>query len=101
MVEILSQSQQTNIEALLNAGCFEYDNYWIGLNDVASEGKFEWQHSFTPLGEYNNWDAGEPDDYEGKEDCVMIWGRFNWSWNDFGCDHNLDGTEEIHALCQY
>merc|ERR1711973_707110 len=56
LAEILSQSEQTNVAALLNTGKFKF--YWIGLNDMAFEGKFEWQHSFTPLGNYTNWIPG-------------------------------------------
>merc|ERR1719357_2291074 len=82
LAEILSQSEQTNLEALLNIG--QYKNYWIGLSDVAYEGKFEWQHSFTPLGEYTNWAAANPDNNGGGEDCVVL-GDTNWVWNDFNC----------------
>ena len=99
MAEILSQSEQSNLEALLKIG--QYKNYWIGLSDLAYEGKFEWQHSLTPLGEYTNWSSNQPDNAQGDEDCIMIWGRYNWSWNDFNCDYNLDGSEDILALCQY
>merc|ERR1712131_204518 len=59
LAEILSQSQQNNLDALLNIG--QCKNYWIGLSDLAYEGKFEWQHSFTPLGEYTNWLSTQPD----------------------------------------
>merc|ERR1719184_375545 len=99
LAEILSQSEQTNLETLLNIGPDKH--YWIGLSDLAYEGKFEWQHSFTPLGEYTNWIGGNPDDHDGDEDCVHMLGDFNWVWNDFPCDYDLYGTQEIHALCQY
>ena len=100
MAEILSQSEQTNLDALLNIG--QYTHYWIGLSDMAHEGKFEWQHSFTPLGEYTNWNAGEPNDQRGDEDCVHMLGRYyrkaKWSWNDYPCDHDVyESEEEIHG----
>jgi len=99
LAEILSQSEQTNLEALLNVGPFK--RYWIGLSDLADEGKFEWQHSLTPLGEYTNWIAGEPNDDGGEEDCVVIGADFNWRWNDLNYDANMNGNvHEIHALCQ-
>ena len=84
LAEILSQSEQTNLEALLNFG--QYKNYWIGLSDLAYEGKFEWQYSLTPLGEYTNWSSTQPDNAQGGEDCVMLWRKDNWSWNDLNCD---------------
>ena len=98
MAEILSQSEQTNLDALLNIG--QYTHYWIGLSDMAHEGKFEWQHSFTPLGEYTNWISSEPNNNQGDEECVMIHGKDNWSWNDLKCVQNEWGSE-VHALCQY
>ena len=99
MAEILSQSEQSNLEALLNIG--QYKDYWIGLSDLAYEGKFEWQHSITPLGEYNDWSEGNPDNHQGNEDCVHITGQYGWRWDDFVCDNNFFDTQEIHALCQY
>ena len=100
MAEILSQSEQTNLEALLNIG--QYKNYWIGLSDLAYEGKFEWQHSLTPLGEYTKWAAGEPDNDGGDEDCVMIIrDHVNyWNWDDYVCELNQWYDLQIHALCQ-
>ena len=98
MAEILSQSEQTNLDALLNIG--QYTHYWIGLSDMAHEGKFEWQHSFTPLGEYTNWSAWDPQKDNG--DCVLIVANYNWVWGTWHCDHNINGNQgEIHALCQY
>ena len=99
MAEILSQSEQSNVAALLNNGKFKF--YWIGLNDMAFEGKFEWQHSFTPLGNYTNWIPGEPSNTLGDEDCVIMVVTDNWSWNDFHCDRDEWKPDEIHALCQY
>merc|ERR1711973_714537 len=98
LAEILSQSEQSNLEALLKIG--QYKNYWIGLSDLAYEGKYEWQHSFTPLGEYNNWAPTQPDG-QGNEDCVRLCHGWDWGWADWICDYNLHGSDEIHALCQY
>merc|ERR1719391_811956 len=103
VAEILSQSEQTNLEALLNIG--QDKNYWIGLSDLAYEGKFEWQHSFTPLGEYTNWTPPNPDDYGGDQDCVIMMEDYEWGWDDVDCEKNEKHVwqnvwQEIHALCQ-
>merc|ERR1719334_2379709 len=109
LAEILSQSEQTNLEALLNIG--KYNNYWIGLSDLAQEGKFQWQHSFTPLGEYKAWCSGEPDNKgSGDEDCVHLRPystplEDRWCWNDLDCgkvdEDTHDGRDTgIFALCQ-
>ena len=104
MAEILSQSEQTNLEALLNIG-YKNNSYWIGLSDLAYEGKYEWQHSFTPLGEYNNWAAGQPNGNNERwpdDDCVLMMEDYEWGWDDVDCEKNQpwQTSQEIHALCQ-
>jgi hypothetical protein len=59
---------------------------WIGLNDSAVEGTFQWV-SGDPVS-YLNWAPGEPNDVGGNEDFVAIYypnhsagGQWN-DWND-------------------
>merc|ERR1711973_631574 len=100
LAEILSESEQTNLKALLNIR--QDQNYWIGLSDVASEGNFVWQHSFTPLGEYTHWQAGQPDNWDGHEDCIIMMKGSEWGWNDEDCDNIMRKSYSgNHALCQY
>ena len=59
-------------------------SFWIGLNDLAVEGVFEWI-SGEPV-TYLNWNAGEPRDaWRGLEDYVTMYGPSSPSagyWND-------------------
>lgn len=73
--------------------------YWIGFNDAANEGTFEWS-SGEPAG-YTNWAAGEPNDFQGGIAAGVgeDYAAFNWlrglnlsgvkgNWNDvtnLGC----------------
>merc|ERR1712055_947528 len=60
---------------------------WIGLNDVATEGKMVWaDRGGTPT--YTNWNYNQPDNSGGIEDCVHILAISAppKQWNDFPCD---------------
>ncbi|XP_071784869.1 C-type lectin domain family 10 member A-like [Asterias amurensis] len=67
---------------------------WIGCNDIEKEGN--WKH--CPLkGEtkaYENWQDGEPNDYESGEDCGKMGSYFHGKWNDNTCN------EENYAVCE-
>uniref|UniRef100_A0A3Q3ME95 C-type lectin domain-containing protein n=1 Tax=Mastacembelus armatus TaxID=205130 RepID=A0A3Q3ME95_9TELE len=58
------------------------DIYWIGLNDRVTEG-YSWSDG-SPLS-YTNWGHGEPNNHEGRENCVEMVvtknGTYSW-WND-------------------
>ena len=61
----------------------EFQMLWIGLNDAANEGVFEWSsgESF----DYSNFAPGEPNDSGGNEDYVTMWSRSTQmgTWNDY------------------
>ena len=54
---------------------------WIGLNDVAVEGTYQWVDG-SPVG-YLNWNAGEPNNGAGGEDYTLIVkDSATGAWND-------------------
>ncbi len=55
---------------------------WIGLNDQAQEGHWEWTDGSAV--DYTNWGPGEPNDWGGNEDCGHI-GNDAGEWNDLDC----------------
>ncbi|XP_078697455.1 uncharacterized protein LOC144925352 [Branchiostoma floridae x Branchiostoma belcheri] len=61
--------------------------FWIGLHYQREEGKFEWVDG-SALGPYSSWGSGEPDNYEGREDCVRYSAYSAWKdkWTDYPCD---------------
>ena len=63
---------------------------WIGGYRVS--GVWTWRDGTTF--KFTNWKSGQPDDYGGKEDCIL----YSWNppqWNDLEC-------EESHPyICQY
>ena len=60
------------------------DRWWIGFNDISSEGAWTWA-SGQPV-TYAPWGGGEPNNGGGNEDCGQI-NRFHpaLTWNDEPC----------------
>ncbi len=58
---------------------------WIGLSDTAVEGTFVWVDGSSLTTAY--WKDGEPNDYNGNEDCggMYLSGDSAGLWNDFDC----------------
>ncbi len=59
------------------------DDSWIGLNDIDEESSWIWSKNSEPLGEYQNWKSGEPNNND-NEDCVEIYSNSK-KWNDKNC----------------
>ncbi len=57
------------------------DQMWIGLNDRAKEGVFEWSSGEAVA--YTNWDANEPVGSK-SDDCVMLRGTTD-KWAETSC----------------
>jgi hypothetical protein len=67
----------------VDIGTFFPGYYWMGLDDIASEGTFVTISGSPPA--YTSWSSGEPNNYGSGEDCS----HGNWSglnWNDIPCD---------------
>ncbi len=62
---------------------------WIGFNDVAVEGAFEWTDLSSR--KYTNWNAGEPNNSGGVEDYAEMLGSTG-KWNDL----QLSGGSYAH-----
>ncbi|KAM8828848.1 secretory phospholipase A2 receptor isoform 3-T3 [Spinachia spinachia] len=64
---------------------------WIGLKHNPTEGGYSWSDG-TPLS-HTNWGHGEPNNHEGREECVEMVSSTNGSrswWNDLNCDAHQD-----------
>ena len=68
--------------------------FWIGLTDRETEGVFVWE-SDKSVAMFTDWTSGNPDNYNGNEDCIHIHsGSIERQWNDINCDVKL------YPLCQ-
>ncbi len=54
--------------------------FWMGFNDIATEGSFVWASGDAVT--YTNWNGGEPNN-SGGEDCAHTWST--GTWNDIPC----------------
>jgi cysteine-rich repeat protein len=67
---------------------------WIGAFQAgASETQWFWS-SAEPF-EFTAWGVGQPDDFNGLEDCVHLTAA-DGSWNDLACDARLPYVCEVH-----
>ncbi|XP_078684877.1 collectin-10-like [Branchiostoma floridae x Branchiostoma belcheri] len=66
-----------------------YEHFWFGLHDRREEGSFEWMDG-TPLGEFNAWGEGQPDNKDNLnvEDCVLYTEK-RISWSDYDCNNAI------------
>ncbi|KAM9807335.1 uncharacterized protein ACBT44_014323 [Syngnathus typhle] len=64
-----------------------YDRVWIGLSDLAHEGKWKWVNG-DELNFDGFWQKGEPNDDSSSEDCVEL-SRSGQGWNDLPCSTEL------------
>ncbi|KAI8494573.1 hypothetical protein Bbelb_277990 [Branchiostoma belcheri] len=78
---------------------------WLGLHDKREEGRFEWMDG-SPLGKYNSWHPGQPNDRHVTEDCVFMhvgvgptcgqwWDDFCWRGKYFFCQVALETGLEL------
>ena len=56
---------------------------WIGATDEAVEGVWRW-YTDNSLLQYNSLMPSEY--YDRDQDCILMWGGFNYDWGDFQCD---------------
>ena len=69
-------------------------NLFIGLNDIKTEGEFQWSDQSNV--DFINWQRGQPDNYRNNEDCTHLYKymTFNGKWNDLSC------SDDIGYICQ-
>ncbi|XP_077968708.1 uncharacterized protein LOC120334845 isoform X1 [Styela clava] len=73
------------------------NSYFIGGNDRATEGDWKWQDGTDVIMRgktgYQNWKPGQPNNYGGKENCLLI-GRNSYQWVDSPC------YDQLFYICQ-
>ncbi len=84
LAQISDASENTYVHATY------FQDFWLGLNDLTTEGTFHWtDRELTP---YRDFNGNEPNNALNNEDCVYM--DFTGLWNDTACDNNRK------ALCE-
>ena len=101
LVEIDSKEENKALVDEMNSRHYKDKkmSFWIGLTDLGSEG--DWRlasNGLKPL--YVDWRSGQPNNYEGNEDCAMIW-KTSGSWTDIHCETTSNEYTSMHALCEF
>lgn len=94
LVQIDDQNDEDAIQEIIQSE--EYKKlpepfWWIGANDLGSEGSFFWIGSGQLIG-FSNYAPGQPDN-AGHENCIEIRGHFQFKWNDHQC------REQKYFIC--
>lgn len=76
--------------------------YWVGLNDVDAEGEWGWVDGGKTNNATLRWMPGEPNDYDGNEDCANLKGEMDnrLLLNDVPCSLYYPYMCEIEILNQ-
>jgi len=62
-------------------------DWWIGANDLEAEGAFAWTDG-SPF-DFAHWADGEPNNWDGWENCAHLTTWAGGRWNDLPCDYAL------------
>lgn len=94
---IIKSAQSQAVVANLALGV----DAFIGATDSVVEGTFLWPDG-TPL-TFTNFRAGEPNNANGsfQEDCLIIEGALNGSWDDRPCAPPPVGLGSYAYVCQF
>ncbi|MFT5685135.1 MAG: hypothetical protein ACI8RZ_006084 [Myxococcota bacterium] len=64
------------------ADTYSTSKWWMGLNDISSEGTWVWDGGSSS---YTNWASGEPNNSGSNEDCGQLNRYTDGTWNDEPC----------------
>ena len=86
LISISSAMEDKSVEEMMVKNG-DLKSIWIGLNDIKTEGNFEWTDG-TKFN-YANWDEGEPNNTSNtRQNCVQKPKWKGYRWVDTRCSNN-------------
>ncbi|ETN87043.1 hypothetical protein NECAME_01200 [Necator americanus] len=75
---------------------------WLGGRKNPPPLNDKWTFTDGSPFDYTNWDTGEPNNYDGKENCLQLLfdqniGREEKRWNDITCDSRMPHFYRLYA----
>lgn len=58
--------------------------FCLGGTDSVTEGTFMWASSNKGI-TTTDWNIGQPDNYQDRQDCLCMESTFNYRWDDADC----------------
>ena len=83
LASIHSAEENSFIKTFVSA----FDYVWIGLNDMSTEGTFQWTDA-SPTN-YTNWAASQPGN-QNDSDCVFM--LRDGTWDDGECERSTGSS---------
>ncbi|XP_028439590.1 galactose-specific lectin nattectin [Perca flavescens] len=82
LASVHSEEEHVFLKAYINQVTGANGRAWIGGFDSVKKGVWMWSDGSTF--DYKNWDVGQPDNFDGEENCLEMnyQGR---NWNDAPC----------------
>jgi len=82
---LVTVNTPADLNALLAVVTDSNGKYWIGGNDLETEGVFTWHSGERQTIDATMWRVGEPNNYNGKEHCLIL--NTLRQFNDFICEN--------------
>lgn len=98
LLTVTSEEEWEFVKGLLQNGTKKC--YWLGANDVATEGTFLWVTG-EPF-EFTDWAAGEPNN-DGAEDYLEIetWNEYRWNDGEVDGDFGQFSQDNHGFICEW
>lgn len=102
LATVRNQAENDWLYQTFGSGSGNARHLWIGLNDIAQEGVWEWVSGETTS--FFKWDSGEPNNFNGNEDWVHLWAdedQFSSAggfWNDYTDTIDLRGIQNFGVV---